>query len=501
MHNSFDAIVIGSGLGGLVAGALAAKSGARVVVLERHDQVGGAATNFTRGKLRIDAGLHQMDGFEADDPNRALFEHLGLFDHITLVPLPELYAVHHPAFGRFVMPSLADQHRGQVEAHFPSHSRAIHHWFDEILGKSAPQEPSSDPHRWSMAHYERSSISPWLEALFGEQEGIKLALCANLPYYGDDPDRLSLKFFATAQGSFYRGNYYIKGGSGQLSQALARIIRTHGGEVRCGQVVNRILIKKGRVTGVTCASRNGTSACEVSAPMVFANAAPMVTAEMLPPQERRLFRANYAGLEPATSLWCIYLGVKTQPQNYGLIHHSTFLFPDWMHTLGHYREAAGLLAESPQNIIPPYVVANYAAIDSGLATNGMNLIVLTGLDRLANWDILDKRAYAQKKKAWMKALIQDFSSRFPGIESKIVVSEMATARTMARYLNTPGGSVYGFAQTPMQAGRHRPGAKTPVPGLWLASAFSRPGGGFTGTMLAGHMAFSMAFRATNASGT
>ncbi|MBF0192158.1 MAG: NAD(P)/FAD-dependent oxidoreductase [Magnetococcales bacterium] len=501
MHNSFDAIVIGSGLGGLVAAALAAKSGARVAVLERHDQVGGAATHFTRGKLRIDAGLHQMDGFEADDPNRDLFEYLGLFEKLSLVPLPEFYAVHHHAFDPFVMPSQAHQHRNQIKACFPQHSHAIDHWFEEINGDHNPDAPLSDRKRWSMARYAHGGINHWLDALFGEDEGVKIALCANLPYYGDDPDRLSLKFFATAQGSFYRGNYYIKGGSGRLSQSLAHIIRIHGGEVRCGQVVNRILIKKGRVTGVACASRDGTSACEVSAPMVFANAAPMVIADMLPPQERRLFRANYAGLEPSTSLWCVYLGVKAQPRDYGLIHHSTFLLPDWMHTLGHYREAAGLLAETPHHAIPPYVVANHAAIDSGLSDNGMNLIVLTGLDRLANWDILDKRAYVHKKKAWMKAIIDDFSRRFPGLGEQIVIREMATARTMARYLNTPGGSVYGFAQTPMQAGRHRPGAQTPVSGLWLASAFSRPGGGFTGTMLAGQLAFSMAFRATGTLGT
>ena len=55
--------------------------------------------------------------------------------------------------------------------------------------------------------------------------------------------------------------------------------------------------------------------------------------------------------------------------------------------------------------------------------------------------------------------------------------------------NGSGGAVYGFAQDPATSGRHRPGPATSVPGLYLASAFAQPGGGFTGAMLAGRGAF------------
>ena len=74
---------------------------------------------------------------------------------------------------------------------------------------------------------------------------------------------------------------------------------------------------------------------------------------------------------------------------------------------------------------------------------------------------------------------------------------MATAATMRRYLNTPGGAIYGFApETP--TGKPTVGAggvATTVPGLWLASSFGGSGG-FTGAMMTGMLAAQAAMRHT-----
>jgi phytoene dehydrogenase-like protein len=59
---SWDAIVIGSGLGGLTAAAALANRGKRVLVLERHATFGGAATVYRHGPLTMEASLHETDG-------------------------------------------------------------------------------------------------------------------------------------------------------------------------------------------------------------------------------------------------------------------------------------------------------------------------------------------------------------------------------------------------------------------------------------------------------
>ena len=75
---------------------------------------------------------------------------------------------------------------------------------------------------------------------------------------------------------------------------------------------------------------------------------------------------------------------------------------------------------------------------------------------------------------------------------------MATAETMHRYLNTPGGGVYGFAPEAVLGRRAASGPRTTIAGLWLASAYTS-GGGFTGAMLGGAQAASEAMRETRRS--
>ena len=70
MSRQFDAIVIGSGLGGLTAGALYARAGHRVLVLERNRNFGGAATVYRHGALAIEASLHEIDGLDPEDPKK-----------------------------------------------------------------------------------------------------------------------------------------------------------------------------------------------------------------------------------------------------------------------------------------------------------------------------------------------------------------------------------------------------------------------------------------------
>lgn len=97
----------------------------------------------------------------------------------------------------------------------------------------------------------------------------------------------------------------------------------------------------------------------------------------------------------------------------------------------------------------------------------------------------------------MDRLIAALDQEFPGTAAAVVHREMVTARTMQRYLNTPGGAVYGFAPVRPSLARLLHPARTPVPGLWLASAFTT-GGGFTGAMMGGAAAAMAAIRTSAA---
>ena len=75
-----EAVIIGSGLGGLLSGAILSRAGYHVTVLEKAAQPGGCLQTFTREGLRFDTGFHSVAGLEEGGPLERIFRPLGLMD-------------------------------------------------------------------------------------------------------------------------------------------------------------------------------------------------------------------------------------------------------------------------------------------------------------------------------------------------------------------------------------------------------------------------------------
>ena len=73
----------------------------------------------------------------------------------------------------------------------------------------------------------------------------------------------------------------------------------------------------------------------------------------------------------------------------------------------------------------------------------------------------------------------------PGLRDHVVFQEAATPLTHTRYTGSTGGTSYGIAATPAQFLERRPGAATPIAGLFLAGASMRAGHGIVGAMTSG----------------
>ena len=84
----YDIIIIGSGLGGLIAGAKLTKEGKKVLLVEQHSKPGGCATTFKRGDFVFEVGLHEMDAPSPSEMKSRIFTDLDVFKNVEFIKVP-----------------------------------------------------------------------------------------------------------------------------------------------------------------------------------------------------------------------------------------------------------------------------------------------------------------------------------------------------------------------------------------------------------------------------
>ncbi|MBF0261939.1 MAG: NAD(P)/FAD-dependent oxidoreductase [Magnetococcales bacterium] len=536
----FDAIIVGAGLGGLVAGALLAQGGRRVQVLERHDKFGGAATTFKRRDLQVEASLCMLDGLDPQDFKTPLFAKLGLLEKVPVATSQTFYNLRHPLLnGDFCLPRGYDAAMEAATNRFPHHEKGIRTYFSTLrhlrntrnqnyiqqlkwghtpLSELAdiqtamleaagiPPSPATPQQQLdTLSAAQKISMRRFLTTLFGGDEAIGFALCANLQFFTESLDQISLFDFSLSQASYHYGAHYIQGGSQRLSDELVEIIRANGGEAWTRREVTHLLVEGERVVGVSHRKAgiigSGREASqpdpqESRARMVLGNATPRVMRDLLPEELGARFYRPYEGLAADLSNWTIYLGFDGPPSRFGVREYAHFIFPAWMDTLHKMPESTTLMGLPPGSREAPFLFCDYSQLGEMTSPRGQCLGLMNWIDRLSNWPT-DEAAYQAHKAGWLEALIAALDRAFPGIAGSIVYQEMATPRTVRSYLNDPLGGVHGFGD-PGLANRSgstfQRGCQTGIEGLLLASSFAF-GPGYSKAILTGTVAAEMTFKA------
>ncbi len=514
-ENAFDAVVIGSGLGGLTAAALLAKAGRKICVIERNHSVGGAASVFKKGALTIEPALHQTaDPHYPGDPKHAILKELGLLDEMEWIPIAPFYSVKGGPIGEtFDLPTGFDAAHYALTRRYPKSAEgfarllgAMEHIVDGLAEMTEAREERSIGklvhgllESRGLVHDWRASTAEILQRHLRDDEPAKFAIAANVGYYSDDPDRLAWPIFAIAQGGYLKaGGRYIKGGSRVLSMKLAKVVMAQGGSVLLGrEAVGIDFDGAGHPAFVRHTdARRKEGEERVGARQVFANCAPHVLAPMLPDAERARIEEAYGKRPLSTSLFTAHFGLNVPPAKVGIDGYGVIALPGWMTTMKQYGESARLFGGDPGDRMPSYGLVNYGAIDSGLAGDGPILVSAAGLDRFDNWAALTAQEEKDRRERWLDAFQVELERQYPGFSAAVTERMFLNARSMANFMNTPEGAIYGFAPLPFGRG-HSVGVpispRTPIPSIYLASSFAG-GFGFSGAMRSGAEAARIAMK-------
>jgi phytoene dehydrogenase-like protein len=467
----YDIVIIGAGLGGLIAGAKLSREGKRVLVIEQHDRPGGYATTFNRGDFTLEVGLHEMYGPSPGDMETKIFNDLEVFSDVKFIRIPEFY--------RFIngrhdvtIPHDPKTAAERLSRLFPGETDGINAYFSQILKprkKAAVNEPPD------------ISIGAFLDSIIHNND-LKLILLGNLGYYHDDPYSLSLAYYSAAQGSYFTGGAsFIRGGSQQLSNYLATYIRNHHGEVLLKHLVTGIKTDHHKVTGVNYkrTGKHETSIFEVAADEVIANTAMPNVAELLPAAFGDMLKKELQHQKTGASLLTVYFGFKKPLRELGYRYYSTFIYDSTV------KSQHDILFNNKDDFSRRnFTFVDYSQVDSGLAKEGKGTGVICCIDYMEDWEYLDRNTYNAKKKQVASIFIERLEKTIPGISSIIEYQEVATPVTLQRYTLNPGGAVYGFEQSPSK--RVIDTSSLPE-NLHFASAWGRTGGGFSGVIYAGYL--------------
>jgi phytoene desaturase len=479
----YDVVVVGAGIGGLTAAALLARSGRSVLVIERHDRVGGYAHAFKRRRYRFDSSVHLVGGCGDRIGDGGALVHrvlaaTGVSDRCDFIEVDPFYEAVY-AGDRVEVPGTT---HGFLETHaalFPRERDRLAQFvalledvyeqtrLAHTLESTFDILASSDRFPALVRHH-RATLGQVLAASIGDAE-LRALLATTWPYVGLPPSRVSFLYWANMMGTYLReGPWYCRGTFQHFADALADGVRGAGGEVLLRSTVRRIVTEKGAVRGVVLETGQ-----HIDSDVVISNADALQTAEelvgeaRLPPRYVRSMRRA----KPSVSAFVVYAATDLDLAAAG-VRHESFLFP----SIEHDRAWATTLAGQPEwlSMTVPTL------LDPTLAPVGQHAVVLTTLmpyDASSNWR-------AEKKRS-VERMVGQVEARVPGFASRLRFAEGGTPRTMERYTRNTCGAIYGWELTPAQVGPGRLSDVTPIRGLHLAGHWSRPGGGIYGVVLSG----------------
>lgn len=491
--NSYDVIIIGSGIGGLTCGAFLAKHGKRVLIVEQHFKPGGCVTSFSRQGFTFDVPSVVGSMSKEFGYGRILSE-LGIFDRLEFIKLDKLF--------HFIFPDLtvecfakADRYQAELESLFPDEKRGLCRYFSLMRSLMRELQDSSYAPGWlqylrypfrypRLVCYAGKCLQDILDRFFKDAR-LKIILGGGWQYLGIPPSRLSAAYMLFMYQSYIgEGTYAPRGGFQKMADVFADVFREMGGELRFQSAVNRITIRGGRASGIVLDSGE-----EIAGKAIVSNADMKKTFLELVGREQltgKLIK-RVDSTEMSASGVVVSLGVRmTAPETFNcgtVIYHPSWdaVNADWEAFVTHdvvtdfRKQTFGLEVRS---------LADRALAPSGCHT--VKIIDFPVSYQYQNqWMRNNRGAYLKLKEQMGEHLIAAAEQVLPGLSRHVLVSDVSAPLTYERYLRATDGAWYDAACIPEQVGLSRMPSRTPIPGLYLTGAKSFPGHGIVAAMQSG----------------
>ncbi len=428
---NYDAIIIGTGIGGSGIGALLTHAGWKVLMLEKNAAIGGRVTSFQKDGFTVDLGMHN---YLADTgPLGDICRQVGTQDEIEWIPLGK-------AVMQFGDQRLDFNRKGMVSL-LPENERDnLRTLFNDAVALSAEDlnELWYVPLVEWVDRYTKDPIAHMLiDNMVSQYLCVPSTVASTAEFLVGFQDVINRRVM-----------YYPKGGNISISKAYMSAVEKYGGEVKLSAPVKKIIIENGAAVGVVL--KDGS---EFSAPAIISNADIRATVKDLVgeaffPKDYAEKIRNLTYSTPAATL-------KVLLKEKVIDEYMVIYMPDTDHPT--YR----ISEDMERGKVPKWVGAVSfitSNVDPSLAPPGKQCVsFVVGCPTGQDWV------------AWEKMLLNNFYRVHPQAKNKVLKHWLEDTDWLDKWAGKEG-AIIGVGQTVDQVHEKRPSPKSPIKGLYYSSA-------------------------------
>jgi all-trans-retinol 13,14-reductase len=479
---SWDAIVVGSGLGGLTCAALMAKAGKRVLVLERHYTAGGFTHSFRRRGFEWDVGVHYIgDVHKPHSPMRRVFDTI-TDGQLQWAKMDDVYDSMLIAGNRYDYHTGVNAFRDGLLQHFPNAGKDIDAYLQHVrrasqsvLGHFGPRllpallqgAATAALRRFSGDYFARTTFDVLSECT----RDAKLAsvLAGQWGDYGTPPKQSSFAMHALVAQHYLDGANFPVGGASQIAHHIIPVIEASGGAVLVNAEVEEVMLHQGRVSGVRMANGDTIDCAQViSAAGVhttFSRLLPEAAAQasgLLEKVEKLPRSIAHLGL---------YVGLKGSRETLGLAQSNLWVYRDYDHD-----ESLQRFLKAPGMDFPVKYLSFPSAKDPAWAKHfpdksTIDVIAPAPWAWFQRWQDAPWKQrgaeYDDYKQQLSERLLDEIYTQVPQVRGKVEHVELSTPLSTAHFSNYASGELYGLEHSPYRFAQRWLTPRTPIKGLYL----------------------------------
>lgn len=465
MDDNFDVVIIGSGLGGLMCGAILSKNGYKVAILEKNAKIGGCLQSYTRDEAIFDTGVHYIGGLEEGQTLHKIFSYVGLMKRIKINRLDQ------EGFDVIKFGDNANEY-----AYAQSYNMFI-----ETLARSFPYERKGIEKycekiknicsRFPLYNLRNGDFMDKIDMLdinaretinsFVSDPLLQNVLAGNNCLYAGIGDKTPFYVHALILNSYIESAWRCDGGGTQIATILGDVIEEAGGIIVKRAEVSKIIVDDGLVTSVVTKDNRKFIGKQFISDLHPANTIALTQSAVF----RKVYINRINSLENTTSTFILNVVFKESG------------FPFLNHNIYYYSKSENVwngIDYQPENWPENYALFMTAG-KNGYAQSA-SILCYMKFSEFEAWSESFNTVsqpgsrgagYNELKEEKASKIFNFIEQQYPGFRSSVKAYHTITPLTYRDYTGTPKGSLYGIIRDYREPLKTFVPARTKIPNLLL----------------------------------